>query len=184
MNKNIGDIDIDCLDRNKILSKIKHIVAINKDGTKHKTGVYVQDVKVDPIRNTAYYNFEEESATKIDFLHLNILENFRSNNQLLMMAYAEPIWELLEHEEIVQKLPQIHAHFDIIKTLKPKSVEQLAMTLAIIRPAKRYLKNKTWNEIEKQVWKQEENQEYSFKKSHAIAYSLMIVALLNRMCEE
>ena len=46
------DIDIDLLDRDKALEKIKHVPAsIYKESklTKHNTGVYAQDIPKDPV---------------------------------------------------------------------------------------------------------------------------------------
>ena len=86
-----------------------------------------------------------------------------------------------EHKEIVEQLFHIHNHFDIVNTLKPKSVEQLAAVLAIIRPAKRHLLKQNWDEINQNVWKKPEDNTYYFKKSHAIGYALAICVQMNLM---
>ena len=52
--------------------------------------------------------------------------------------------------------------------------------LAIIRPGKRYLLNSGWEKINQEVWTKVDNQ-YSFKKSHAVAYAILIVAVLNKL---
>ena len=80
----------------------------------------------------------------------------------------EPMWELFEHKEVVEKLFHIGNHFDIIKQHPPKTVEQLAMILAMIRPGKRYRVGNSWEVIEKEVW--EKTDDYFFKRS------------LNRLC--
>ena len=54
----------------------------------------------------------------------------------------------------------------------------------MIRPAKRYLVNKEWTQIMKEVWVKPTTDEYFFKKSHATAYAIMIVAQMNLLCEE
>jgi len=99
------------------------------------------------------------------------------------LVKQEPVWELLEYEDIVEQLFHINNHFDVVKQLKPRSIEQLAAVLAVIRPAKRYLVNKDWDTINKEVWLKVEDA-YSFKKSHAIAYALAIVVQLNSIIEE
>ena len=81
--------------------------------------------------------------------------------------------------KIVEQLFHIHNHFDIVNTLKPKSIEQLAAVLAIIRPAKRYLAKQNWNEIESNVWQKPTDGTYYFKKSHAIGYALAICVQMN-----
>jgi hypothetical protein len=65
-----------------------------------------------------------------------------------------------------------------------KTVEQLAAILAMIRPAKRHLIGKSWNEVMKEVWLKPSNNEYYFKKSHATAYAVAIVVQMNLICEQ
>ena len=89
---------------------------------------------------------------------------------------------LFEHKEIVEQLFHIGNHFEIIKQHPPKSVEQLAMILAMIRPGKRYLVGNTWEVIEKEVW--EKTDDYFFKKSHAIGYALVIIVQLNLLVDK
>ena len=94
------------------------------------------------------------------------------------------MWTLLEHEEVVSQLYHINNYADIVKAYKPTSVEQLAMILAIIRPAKKHLVGKSFDEIEKSVWVKPQDGEYYFKKAHAIAFATAIVVQLNLICEE
>ena len=63
------------------------------------------------------------------------------------------------------------------------SIDQLAMVLAIIRPAKRNLLGQPWPTIEKQVWLKPSDDSYYFKKSHAIGYAHVIVLQLNLLRE-
>ena len=77
----------------------------------------------------------------------------------------------------------LNGHFDIVNTHNPKSIEQLAMLLAIIRPAKRQLLGRSWPEIEKTVWQMPMDDSYYFKKSHAIGYAHVIVLQLNLLRE-
>jgi hypothetical protein len=68
--------------------------------------------------------------------------------------------------------------------LKPTSIQQLAATLAIIRPAKRHLQDKPWKEILQEVWVKPEDGSYYFKKAHAMAYAQAIVVHMNLLCEQ
>jgi hypothetical protein len=68
--------------------------------------------------------------------------------------------------------------------MKPITIEQLAAVLAVIRPAKRYLVGEPWSTILEEVWKKPENDEYYFKKAHAIAYAQAIVVQMNLICEK
>jgi hypothetical protein len=56
--------------------------------------------------------------------------------------------------------------------------------LAMIRPAKRSLIGKDWNSVMNEVWTKPVNDEYYFKKSHAIAYATAIVVQMNLICEQ
>jgi hypothetical protein len=68
--------------------------------------------------------------------------------------------------------------------MQPKSIEQLAAVLAIIRPAKRYLIGKDWTTVMNEVWIQPTTDEYFFKKAHAVAYAHAIVVQMNLICEQ
>ena len=70
-----------------------------------------------------------------------------------------------------------------MQQLKPSSIDQLAATLAIIRPAKRHLAGLPWTTIMEQVWIKPSDGEYYFKKAHAIAYAVSVVVHMNLLCE-
>jgi hypothetical protein len=57
------------------------------------------------------------------------------------------------------------------------------MFLAVIRPGKKHLLGKTWNEVSKTIWEKEENG-YSFKKSHSYSYAHLVVVNMNLLEEE
>ena len=97
---------------------------------------------------------------------------------------GDPIWELLEHKDFVEKVFHLSGHDSLLKQLKPTSVEQLAATLAIIRPAKRHLANQPWQTIMKEVWVKPNDDSYYFKKAHAVAYALGVVVHMNLLCEQ
>jgi DNA polymerase III alpha subunit len=96
----------------------------------------------------------------------------------------EPLWELLEHKDFVEKVFHLSGHDKLLKQLKPTSVQQLAATLAIIRPAKRHLADKDWQTIMNEVWVKPTNGDYFFKKAHAYAYAMSVVVHMNLLCEE
>ena len=81
----------------------------------------------------------------------------------------------------MDELFHLNGHFNIVSKLKPQSIEQLAAVLAIIRPAKRHLLNKSWDEIMKDVWVRPTDGSYFFKKSYAVAYAQAIVVQMNLM---
>ena len=181
------DIDIDFADRDIILSQLNHRVAKLDTGKKHNTGVYVTECPHNPVDNLCtvdYKTAEDRGYFKLDILNVSIYEDVKDEDHLLKLISAEPDWSLLEHKEIVEQLFHVHNHFDIVNKLKPKSVEDLAAVLAIIRPAKRNLLNESWTTIKEKVWEKPQDGTYFFKKSHAVGYALAIVLQLNLLIEK
>ena len=184
------DIDIDLFDRDSILSHIRHVPAsIEKKGvyTKHNSGVYVSDIPYDPVTNLAsldYKEAEERGYFKLDFLNNSLYEGVRDEQHLTDLMNTEPVWDLLQHSEVVENLAHVSNHIEVLKVLKPKSVIELAEVLAIIRPGKRYLLNETREKIKNEVWTKPEDGSYYFKKAHAVAYAVSIVVQLNLFCEQ
>ena len=180
------DIDIDFADRELVLRTIKHVPAMQMDGDKprkHNTGVYFHNVPVNPFNGFAtldYKQAEDQGWFKIDLLNVGIYGDFKSNEEIDQLLALEPNWALLEHKEIIEQLFHIHNHADTVMRMRPQSIEQLAMVLAVIRPGKRHLAGRPWEEIEREVWTRTDDV-YSFKKSHAIGYSMAIVLQMNKL---
>jgi len=181
------DIDIDFADRNDILNKIKHRVAKLDTGKKHNTGIYVTEVPHNPVDNLAtidYKDAEERGYFKLDFLNVNIYKNVKDEEHLQQLMEKEPLWDLLTHKEFSDQLFHVAGHNTLLKEMKPKSLEQLAACLAMIRPAKRNLVGQPWDTVMKEVWTKPEGDEYFFKKSHATAYAVGVVVHMNLLCEK
>jgi len=180
------DIDIDFADRNLILDKIEYRVAKLDTGKKHNTGVYVTECPHNPIDNLStieHKTAEERGYFKLDFLNVSIYKDVKNEAHLNTLMEKEPLWQLLEHKDFSDQVFHLNGHSELLQQLKPTSVEQLAATLAIIRPAKRHLANETWQTIFKEVWKKPEDGSYYFKKAHAVAYALSCVVHVNLICE-
>ena len=179
------DVDIDFFDRDGVLKLFKHTPAsIIKDGRteKHKTGVYFHAVPEHPVtRNSSldYKMAEDRGYFKIDMLNVNIYKEIKSEQELVELMIQEPDWDMLKDPKIVENLFHINGHFDIVSKLEPRNIEQLAAVLAIIRPAKRQLMYKDWQDIMREVWTKPTDGSYFFKKSHAIAYAQAIVVQMN-----
>jgi hypothetical protein len=180
------DVDIDFANREQILSLIDHVPAMIRDGNKerkHNTGVYFHSAYTNPFTGLAtidYKEAERQGWFKIDLLNVGIYGDFASNEEIDNLLAKEPHWELLEHREIIEQLFHIHNHADTVIKMKPKSIEQVAMVLAVIRPGKKHLIGRTWDEIAKEVWTKTDDV-YSFKRSHAIGYAMAIVLQMNKM---
>jgi len=183
------DVDIDMANREDLLQHIKHVPAsICKNGeyTKHNTGVYLQKIPFFPLEGYStidHKQAEEKGWFKLDVLNNNIYKDIQDETHLDKLLNTEPMWELLEHAEVVEQLYHINNYADVVKSYKPASVEQLAMILAIIRPGKKHLMGKSFDEIAQTVWDKPVSDEYYFKKAHAIAFATAIVVQLNLICE-
>jgi hypothetical protein len=185
------DVDIDMANREDFLRLVNHTPASIKheDSTysKHNTGVYFQTVPSFPLEGFSsieYETAEEDGWFKVDVLNNGIYKDVRDEAHITELMNIEPLWDLLEHEEFVSQLFHISNYSNILAQYKPTSVEQLAMILAIIRPGKKHLIGKSWNEITKQVWVKPTDGSYYFKHSHAIAYAVAIVVQMNLICEK
>ena len=108
----------------------------------------------------------------------------KDEQDLIRLMNKEPLWELLEQDEFTDLIFHINGYGDLLRQMKPKTVEQLAAILAIIRPAKKHLIGKSWDEVFKEVWTRPATGEYYFKKSHGIAYAVAIVVQMNLICDQ
>lgn len=157
----------------------------NDELIKHNVGVFFQDIPVDKMTGLAaipYKEAEEAGYFKIDFLHLSLLDDFGSKQEIRDLLEIEPDWSLLMRPDVVGKLFQIHKQYDLVSKLAPKSVVELADCIALMRPGKRhlvdaYLKDKDL--IRTELYKKPEDGKYYFKKGHAISYALNIVLQLH-----
>jgi len=181
------DIDIDFANRDEILSKLKHRVAkLNKE-KKHNTGVYATEIPHNPVDNLStidYKTAEERGYFKLDFLNVSIYKGIKDEQHLQQLMEKEPIWELLKHPEFTSQVFHLSGNEELVSTLEPSSIEQLAAVLAIIRPSKRYLaKDVDWDRINREVWTKPEDGGYYFKKAHAVSYAMACVVHMNLLCE-
>ena len=179
------DVDIDFFDRDGVLKLFKHTPAtIIKDDKveKHKTGVYFHAVPEHPVTGHStldYKKAEDRGYFKIDCLNVSIYKDIKSEQELVELMIQEPDWDMLKDITVVDKLFHLNGHYKIVSKLEPRTIEQLAAVLAIIRPAKRHLLYKFWKEILEDVWKKPTDGSYFFKKSHAVAYAHAIVVQMN-----
>jgi DNA polymerase III alpha subunit len=181
------DIDIDFADRTVVLAQIKHRVAKLDTGKKHNTGVYANEIPhnpVDGLSTIEHKTAEERGYFKLDFLNVSIYRDVKDEAHLTQLMERIPLWELLEHEDFSEKVFHLNGHSALLKQLKPSSVQQLAASLAIIRPAKRYLVNESWETILKEVWIKPTDGAYFFKKAHAFSYAMAVCVHMNLICDE
>jgi DNA polymerase III alpha subunit len=150
----------------------------------HPCGYYPQRIARDPLTGLAaipYGPAEELGYFKIDFLHLSVYDKLTSREELEELLKKEPNWKLLLLPSTQEKLFQLAKHGPVINQVKPASIEDVADLMALIRPGKRgllgvYLKQK--EECRRLLYADGEDG-YTFKKSHAFAYALVVVLQLH-----
>lgn len=183
------DIDIDFANRDNVLSQLEHVRArrdTDEGPVSHSTGIYVHRIPCDPVTNIAGIDYkiaENRGYFKIDFLNVSVYEKIKNETHLIQLMEAEPLWDLLLQDDFANLLFHVNGHGSILRQMKPKSIEELAAVLALMRPAKRYLIGKDWDTVMKTIWIKPDNDEYYFKKSHAIAYATAVVVQMNQICE-
>lgn len=185
-----ADIDIDFPDRAEALKLLNYVTASRVQDNKlvpHNTGIYLQQIPYDPVTNQATIDYkaaDERGYFKIDFLNVGIYKDIKSEEHLEELMAREPLWDLLLQDDFTDLLFHVHGHGDVLRKMKPQSVEQLAAVLAMIRPAKRHLIGKSWSEVMADIWTKPDNGEYFFKKSHAHSYAVLVTVQMNLICEQ
>lgn len=180
-----SDIDIDFGDRDQLLKLIPHTSAAMRNVNpirKHNTGVYVTNIPYDPVYDMAsidYVEADKRGYFKLDLLNVHVYTQVKDEQHLIEMM-DEPDWSKLNDRVFVEKLIHLANHYQSIQKMPEpiNSIPRLAMFLALIRPAKKHLIGKSWKEVAKTIWDKEDDG-YSFKKSHAIAYSQLVVVHMN-----
>ena len=185
-----SDIDIDFGDRDKLLQLIKHTPAAMRNAKpmrKHATGVYVTEIPYDPVNDMAAIDYviaEQRGYFKLDLLNVHVYSQVQDETHLVELM-ADPDWSKLNDREFVEKLIHLGNHYQSIQKMPEPidSIPRLAMFLALIRPAKRHLIGKSWKEVSMTIWDKGDDG-YSFKKSHSLSYSQLVVVHMNLLCEQ
>ena len=184
-----SDIDIDFGDREKVLSLIDHIPAAMRKVNpmrKHATGVHVTEIPYDPVYGMSsldYADAEKRGYLKLDLLNVHVYNMVRDEQHLIELM-REPDWSRLKNKDFVEKLIHLGNQYSTLRSMPEPidSIPRLAMFLAIIRPCKKHLIGKSWKDVAKTVW-DKGSDGYTFKKSHAIAYSHLVVVHMNLLEE-
>ena len=178
------DRDNDVANKDQALAGVDHIPASlhnrNNRLDKHNTGVYFHNVPQDPVSGLCavpYKQAEQLGFFKIDILNVHVYEKVRDEAHLVELMNADFNWDLLEHPEFVGMLIHLHNQAELVSKLKPRSIPELAMTLAVIRPGKTHLINKCIDKgfasISDEIWQQTDDK-FAFKKSHSYGYAMLV----------
>ncbi len=184
MNHN-SDIDIDFANRADILEHIEYIFARKKHKKtpeRHNTGIYVQPIPYDPKLGCAsihYKDAEERGYFKLDFLNVYVYQFIKDEEHYQALLEREPPWYRLAERDFVKQIIHISNYPDEIAKCMPDTIPRLAMFIAALRPGKRHLLGKSWKEISAEIWEKVDNDAYAFKKSHSVAYAVLVALHMN-----
>lgn len=178
-----ADIDIDFANRDHLLKLIQHIPARQSNGKKHNSGVYVTNIPQDTIHGCAaidYETAEQRGYFKIDFLNMSVYQLIKSHDHYQEMLTAIPPWDRLwQDTEWAQHLVHVGNYTDLLKSMHPNTIPQMAAFISIIRPGKAHLQNKPWPEVFASVWDGDSSKGYTFKKAHAVSYAALVALHMN-----
>lgn len=186
--KTLFDVDIDTKTSTKREDYGTLAMIYNQEQERispHPSGVYLEDVPIDQLTNLCAFDYKYgdcRGIMKVDILHNSTYDIFKSKQEVLDAVDNDIEWSILEKKEVVETLPHIAKHFETVSKLKPKSVEDLADVLALIRPGKTHLIQDYIDDKQrtrKNLYKRPKTGMY-FKKSHAISYAMMIKVLIYR----
>lgn len=187
------DIDIDCKNRKELIEKLDCVEAVERytpagESVPHKSGVFFDNIPVDPSTGYASIPFKDAEALgyqKVDFLNVHVYDNVTDRQHLVNLLKRDTPWELFKDPDIVGNLFQLGNQVSTVMAWAPTNVHQLAMLIAMIRPAKRHLVGcSDWTGVEREIWVKPTNDKAYFKKAHAYAYSYAIIAQLNALVEQ
>jgi len=195
----IPDVDIDVADRDAILELFPEAVRgsqLTAGGSAlvpHNTGVYFQSLPVDPLTKLATFPYdiaEDLGYYKIDFIPFHIYKHVIDDKHLQDMVdiaespsfpfewFSERMF--FENSDAKLRLTHLGNYYDLCQQYPPKSVMDVAILIALIRPRKKYLIGEKWIDICDKIWlklpeEEKGSETYFFKKSHAVGYALAVL---------
>lgn len=178
------DIDIDLGDPQAALDGLHYVFAVDRNRRRHPSGVYFQNIPSDPLDQMAVWDHrvaEQKGYFKIDLLHSSIYDHVRDEAHLDALLATDPPWALFADPAIVKQLAHIGRYYDIVRTIQPQSIADLAVVIALIRPGKRHLVGRPRGEIDQEIWRPTER--FYYKQAHATSYAAAIVVQLNLLIE-
>jgi hypothetical protein len=189
------DIDIEVLARDRVATLFPEAIvasqATDKELVRHKTGLHFQAIPQHPITRLAAFPYE--TAFSLGFEKIDLLSCPNPYDGIASMAelrelLAEPIdWRWFENAQFVSSLFHMNGQVylsggmretltmgDVVAYYRPQSIMDLAALIAIKLPAKKYLIGEPFEVIRERIWIKEPSDKVQFKRSHGIAYSIVV----------
>ena len=181
-----ADIDIDLADRQQLLNIIKHIPArlsSDQHSRPHNTGIYAMDIPYDAVNRCAsidYESAEKRGYLKIDCLNMSVYQLIQDFTHYQRMLDSTPPWSRLWQDPAwASQLVHVGSYTGLLASMRPDSVPRMAAFISIIRPGKAHLQNQPWDQVFQNVWDGDSSLGYTFKKSHAISYAVLVALHMN-----
>lgn len=185
----IPDVDLDVNDRPRAATLFPDAVVASQVQkhklVPHNSGLYFQKVPVDPSSGLSSFPYEQAEQVgyfKVDLLPNHVYDLVESNEELEELLAAPVTWKWFTDKRFYNnvntkyRLTHLSKYHRLACQYPPKSVEDVAVLIALIRPRKKYLKGKPWEEIKELVWQEIDGEDgYFFKKSHAVAFALLVI---------
>lgn len=184
------DIDLDFANREDILKHIAYTSArqtTNGQVRHHNSGIYVTDIPYDPINDCAGIDYQEAESRgyfKLDFLNMSVYQLIRDPQHYKTVLDREPPWHKLWNDsDWASQLVHVGNYTNLLKSMKPDSIQRMAAFISIIRPGKAHLQNKPWSEVFESVWDGDDSKGYTFKKAHSVSYARLVTLHMNLLDE-
>lgn len=180
----IPDVDIDVADHDTAAALFADRAVPASEYVKsegvlvpHAAGVYLQKIPRHPVSRLAAFDYklaESLGYYKFDLLTNSVYQRVESVDHLRRLL-AEPIdWNWFMDQRFVSTLFHLQQMAETVSEYAPQSVLDLACMVAIKMPAKRYLIGEPWEVVREKIWLPEPEKGRMFKKSHAIAYGIVV----------
>jgi hypothetical protein len=188
LESEIPDVDLDVKRRDLAISSLRDYVQasqINKGKmVAHNSGVYFQKIPVDPTSGLAAFPYkiaEEIGYFKIDLIPNHVYDLVESNEELDALLAAPVDWGWFQDERFFKsddkryQLTHLSGYHHLCVMYPPKSIEDVAYLVAIKLPGKVHLIGQPWATVKKEMWIKNADDAYSFKKSHSVAFAMLVV---------
>jgi hypothetical protein len=150
---------------------------------KHNSGIYITDIPLDPVHGCAAIDYaiaDQRGYFKIDFLNMSVYQLIQNPEHYTTMLAAAPPWDRICNDiDWAKQLVHVGNYTDLLAAMRPDSIPKMAAFISIIRPGKAHLQNRPWSDVFESVWDSDDSRGYTFKKSHALSYAMLVTLHMN-----
>jgi hypothetical protein len=152
---------------------------------KHISGLYFQNIPVNPLNGCAAFPYDEaedKGFYKIDLLSCpNPYDGIENMDELRLLLESPIDWDWFLYPKFVATLFHLNGIVyddltmaEVVSWYRPQSIDDLAVLIAVKLPAKKHLIGEPFEIIKANIWTKETDKGAQFKKSHSVAYALVV----------